>query len=390
MIFPGTSSQLNGVFCLSADDCWAVGGYNNKNGAQLNQALRWNGTTWALVGTPNPGGTASGAFNVLFGIRCNSSSDCWAVGYYEQSGAELDEALHWNGTKWSLFSTPTPAGTVTGDFNNLLDVWCTSTSSCWAIGEYGEIGGPGEIIFNQALRWNGKKWSYVITPNPGGTEENSASALDAVRCTSATNCWAVGTYGFVGSPVILQNEALHWNGNSWSQITTPNPGGVNANNFNFLEGMSCGSPTSCWAVGALRNRSLPDHLTERGLALGRGTVVAGHHAQPRRHRERRQQRASRRCLHVVQQLLGRRGLRQLQRRLRRHPQRGPSLERDCLVLRGYARSRRHRQRRRQQPDGGPLPVCERLLDRGRPTKKRWAPAQRSAALERYQVADGLN
>ena len=306
VIFPGTSSQLNGNFCVSADDCWAVGSYG-KNGAQLNQALRWNGTKWSLVGTPNPGGTASAAFNVLFGVRCNSSSDCWAVGYYEQGGAELNEALHWNGTKWSLFSTPTPAGTVSGDFNNLLDVWCTSTSSCWAVGEYGEFGGPGEIIFNQALHWNGKKWSYVITPNPGGTAENSASALDAVRCTSATNCWAVGTYGFVGGPEILQNEALHWNGNSWSQVTTPNPGGVNANDFNFLQGLSCASPTS-WGRWSLRDRRIPDHLTEPGPALGRRTLVASHHAQPGRYRDRRQQRASRCCLHLFQQLLGRRGL----------------------------------------------------------------------------------
>jgi hypothetical protein len=246
---PGASSQLEGVFCPSASNCWAVGDYSSSGGAELNQALHWNGTKWSQVTTPNPGGTASGDISELFGVRCNSSSDCWAVGDYTTSTAELNQALHWNGTKWSQVTTPNPGGTASGDFSVVYDAWCTSASSCWAAGVYGSMGGGTQVFLNQALHWNGTKWSQVTTPNPEGTTANDANLLDGVRCTSPSNCWAVGSYGFVGSPPTLLNEALHWNGSTWSLISTPDPGGTGADDLNSLNGVACIS-TSCWGIGA--------------------------------------------------------------------------------------------------------------------------------------------
>ena len=164
----------------------------SSGGAELNQALHWNGTKWSQVTTPNPGGTASGDFSELFGVRCNSSSDCWAVGDYTASTAQRNQALHWNGTKWSKVTTPNPGGTASGDFSVVYDAWCTSASSCWAAGEYGNLGAGAQVILNQALHWNGTKWSQVTTPNPEGTAANDANLLDGVRCTSPSNCWAVG------------------------------------------------------------------------------------------------------------------------------------------------------------------------------------------------------
>lgn len=54
---PGIASNLYGVTCLSASRCWAVGAYATGAGAILNQALRWNGSKWSRVRTPDPGGT---------------------------------------------------------------------------------------------------------------------------------------------------------------------------------------------------------------------------------------------------------------------------------------------------------------------------------------------
>jgi hypothetical protein len=246
---PGVSSQLDGVFCPSASNCWAVGNYSSSKGVELNQALHWNGTKWSQVTTPNPGGTASGDVSELRGVRCNSSSDCWAVGDYTTSTAQLGEALHWNGTKWSRVITPNPGGTASGDVNVIYDAWCTSASSCWAAGDYGTLSSSTEAFLNLALHWNGATWSQVTTPNPEGIANLDGNALDGVRCTSPSNCWAVGSYGFIGSPPTLLNEALHWNGTTWSLVSTPDPGGTGADDLNSLSGVACIS-TSCWGVGS--------------------------------------------------------------------------------------------------------------------------------------------
>lgn len=243
---PGTSSQLEGVFCFTSSDCWAVGDYQAASGAGLNQALHWNGSKWSQVTTPSPGGTTSGSSSELFDVRCKAANDCWAVGTYVKKGANLDEALHWNGGTWSVVPTPTPGGTLSGDLNELFDVVCPTTTSCWAAGEYGN----GDVTLNQVLRWNGSKWSVASAPNPGGTASADVSSLDSVRCTATSNCWAVGQAGNVSSSLLLLNEALHWNGSKWSQVTTPNPGGTATGDFSSLSAVSCTSATNCWADGS--------------------------------------------------------------------------------------------------------------------------------------------
>jgi hypothetical protein len=49
---PGLSSSLQGVACISARNCWAVGSYwDSSAGARRNVALRWNGQAWSEPGT---------------------------------------------------------------------------------------------------------------------------------------------------------------------------------------------------------------------------------------------------------------------------------------------------------------------------------------------------
>lgn len=243
-----SSSRLSGLYCTSADSCWAVGTLSTSGGATLNQVLRWNGRKWRSFPVPQPGGTARNDVSSLSSVRCNSAKDCWALGYFVKSGANLDQVLHWNGTKWSGVSAPTPGGILSGDFNELNDVYCTSPGSCRAVGSFGSRSTTTITTANQALRWNGKGWSLVGTPNPAGTSGDDLNMLAAVRCNSASACLAVGDYGTAGLGN-RRNEALRWNGKKWSLQTTPNPAGTTTNDINLLNGLACGSAASCWAVG---------------------------------------------------------------------------------------------------------------------------------------------
>jgi hypothetical protein len=90
----GGDSYFEGVACLSARSCLAVGNYHNL--ASL--AAWWDGATWTVRPYPHPG-----TFSVLNAIACLSADRCAAVGYY-MMGKGIDEPLTawWNGTRWTV------------------------------------------------------------------------------------------------------------------------------------------------------------------------------------------------------------------------------------------------------------------------------------------------
>jgi hypothetical protein len=236
----GDSNMLFGAGCASASDCWAVGYTTHASGGDLNEALHWNGKKWSAVHTPQPGGTTSPDENRLFGVTCSARSNCWATGQRSKAaGGLLDQALRWNGKRWLQVLTPNPAGTGRLDSNQLNHVSCTSVSSCWAVG-YALT--PSKTR-NQALRWNGKRWSSVSTPNAGRHTAGADNDLLGVTCTSRSDCTAVG-YGAPSDSQPPQNVGLRWNGAKWSKTAPYQPGIVNE-----LSGVSCGAASNCWAVG---------------------------------------------------------------------------------------------------------------------------------------------
>ena len=120
-------NELDGVSCPSASFCIAAGWYGNGTTAQ-DLALRWNGTRWAKVSSPDPGDTSE-----LDGVSCPSTSFCMAAGWYDNGTAGQILMLKWNGTRWAKVSSPEP-GTGTGQDNDLDRVSCPSTRFCMADG----------------------------------------------------------------------------------------------------------------------------------------------------------------------------------------------------------------------------------------------------------------
>ncbi|HET7018331.1 MAG TPA: hypothetical protein VFI65_30715 [Streptosporangiaceae bacterium] len=249
--------ELFGVFCNSASDCWAVGEIKNKDNT-VNQVLHWTGKKWFSVKVPNQAGTAKGDFSELFAVRCTSAKNCWAVGDSQRSGnvAQLDQALHFDGTKWTVAATPAPGGTAGGAFNTLDDVACTSAKDCWAVGEYGLVGNGSqmEVGFNQVLHFDGRHWMFMKSPDPAGTSMGDVNALDGVRCTGPTACWAGGSDGTVAPTPNFRNEILFSNGKKWTVVKgVPNPAGTGKLHLNFINTLACTAKDDCWAVGLTGN-----------------------------------------------------------------------------------------------------------------------------------------
>jgi hypothetical protein len=138
---------------------------------------------WHIQPTPNPAGAILSA---LTGVSCNSATACTAVGYYYNAGpVEVTLAERWNGTAWAVQGTPNPGGT---HGSSLSGVSCTSATACTAVGEYTNA---SNVAVTLAERWNGTVWAVQATPNPSGAQ---GSGLIDVSCTSATACTAVGNY----------------------------------------------------------------------------------------------------------------------------------------------------------------------------------------------------
>jgi hypothetical protein len=218
-----TSNVLYGVTATAPDDAWAVGTYvDDSTGASDTLILRWTGSKWRRVASPNPSATS----NVLYGVTATAPYDAWAVGTYvdDSTGASDTLILRWTGSKWRRVASPNPSATS----NILYGVTATALDDAWAVGS-DETDGTNTLT----LHWDGRRWSHVASPGENGYSLASASA------TSATDAWAVGG-----------DLILRWDGSHWADVAHPigDPARVGAT-FASLGGVAALSQTRAWAVG---------------------------------------------------------------------------------------------------------------------------------------------
>ena len=225
--------ELEGISCTASSACTAAGDEENSAGEAVPLAERWNGSSWSVQSTPTPAGSQASYFN---GVSCASASACTAVGQFV-TGTEGSAMLaeHWNGSTWSVQSTPAPTG---AEDTYLYAVSCASATACMAVGNYITSTGAYAML---AESWNGTSWTLQSAPAPAGEVELYVSG---VSCPSTTACTATGYYETSTGDFLSMAES--WNGTSWSLKTTVNPTGAAQA---FLSGISCTSATACIAAG---------------------------------------------------------------------------------------------------------------------------------------------
>jgi hypothetical protein len=216
-------SELFGVSCTSRTSCMIAGGYANSAGVDRTLAISWNGKTGKIEPTLSPSPTESG----FLGVTCTAASACTAVGgSVTAKNPSLLLVEVWDGTTWStqhLFQKRSPVGAA------LFDVSCTSVSFCIAVGS--------DALQNPiAEEWNGSTWKFSPIPNGSG-----GGGLFDVTCITSTDCIAVGAPN-----TAVAGLADEWNGKTWAALQTPPGEGE-------LESVSCVSATSCVAIGVALN-----------------------------------------------------------------------------------------------------------------------------------------
>ncbi len=225
------TAYLSSTICISSSDCWAVG---TSSSDQYDETLaeHWDGAGWSIVPSPN----IAGSWNEINEVACASSSECWAVGYYFSRTNPQTLIERWDGSKWSIVTSPNPA-----NYASLLAATCVSASDCWAVGSTRNSSNKYQTLTEH---WDGVGWSTVSSPSTSATLNN---VLQNVICTSSSQCWAVG---YASNGTADQTLIEEWNGTSWLLVNSPDTSATRKNHF---VGVTCISPSQCWAVGYANN-----------------------------------------------------------------------------------------------------------------------------------------
>jgi len=236
--------QLSGVSCPAARYCIAVGDGSNDNGPGNTVGLveQWDGRRWIRDPSPNPKTTrGSGQAVSLTNVACADPGDCVAIGSYSNgAGWSRPLAEIYADGKWLIRSPTDPKRSATSQLDSIA---CPTSTECVAVG--GSFAGfvpgagmPAKKAEPLAELWNGRDWTVQRLPSPAG----SVSSLNSVSCGSPTSCTALGEIS--GTPVALLIE--HWNGHRWKRQAIPSP--LQLTDPGFVD-ISCATSRTCTAVG---------------------------------------------------------------------------------------------------------------------------------------------
>jgi hypothetical protein len=246
-------AMLYGVSARTSSDVWAVGGSSST------LAQHWDGSTWTVTSTPTPAGAISGQFQ---GVTAISANDVWAAGTYTDDALVAHPLVaHWNGKRWARVLTPNPGRGAGAWFTSIS---AASVDDVWAVGTYWTIDPRHPwITWADPLveHWDGTRWSRVTVPNPGH-HSTGGTQLTGVSADTDSGVWIVGSYDNLEEIVTL---ALHWDGSAWTQTASRNPAPRPLSNM--LASVTVISDTDVWAVGnfhdGTRVRTLTEHWNGR-------------------------------------------------------------------------------------------------------------------------------
>jgi hypothetical protein len=169
----------------------------------------------------------------LNGVAAAADNNAWAVGYTGTPGSPKILILRWNGSAWS--SVPSRQLKLAGATGALSAITVVNARDVYAVGYTGSPLGTTHTLL---LHWNGSTWSAVTSPAPV-----SGGALMGVTAT-ATSGWAVGYYATGQAAIDYRTVIFRLSGSAWTRMGTTNLGSDVA-----LSGVATTSATTTWAVG---------------------------------------------------------------------------------------------------------------------------------------------
>jgi hypothetical protein len=264
------SAQLDQVSCLDATDCTAVGSYPSASGkSQFAMAATETSGVWgaaaqgAIPANAHVGDTYSG----LGAVSCIAVGTCTAVGVY----AGNDQSYHDYAITQSSGAWQTPVELP--DIPNLSafqfalpdSISCRDATDCTAIG-YG-FSPAGLALTTYAWTETAGTWGTPVVLY--GTDGFQAFLGQSIACPTATTCLVVGAFGGLANlkPAVAVETSGVWANSRTLPVPRLSPitlGGL-------LSGISCGSPTTCEAVGLFSTKKNGSYGAAGAVTWSSGT-----------------------------------------------------------------------------------------------------------------------
>ena len=277
-------NSLLGVTATPSGTAWAVGYYVNAEFRQKTLIEHFDGSSWSVMSSPSPAARQ----NILYGVSGLSDNNVWAVGAdQDANGLWRTLAEHWDGTTWSVV----PAIDEGSGGNQFFAVTAASPTSVYATGQQAGTGFPSQALTEH---WNGTGWSVLSTPSDNsetltpygvtgndpslsivGDRESSTVPYTTLVASGAPNKLTLqstpnsgtgeqdlfaaataadgSTYaaGWFQDPSSLNHGTLvlHGVNGRWSLDSTPSPG----TGDNGFAGITAVPGGGLWAVGVTSN-----------------------------------------------------------------------------------------------------------------------------------------
>lgn len=179
---------------------------------------------------------------ILNGISADSPTDVWVAGYSDTPNRDFVNVQRSKGRAFKQITCPNPA---TGLYsrNRAYGVLAFAPNDVYIAGAYNESGGQG---LTYLAHWDGNSCTQIPSPNPSSFDNE----FYAIGGSSPQDMWLVGLYGDPGSGFIPL--CVHYDGTDFEQYTCPlGPGG--GSYINELVSVSVVAGGYAWAVGNSNN-----------------------------------------------------------------------------------------------------------------------------------------
>jgi hypothetical protein len=251
---PGQFSNFNAVTCPAAGTCVAVSSYTDASGNQQGLIETMTGGTWTATEAPVPANAAADPLAGLDGISCPSAGACVAVGgYFDSSVAQQGLVDTLSGGTWTASEAPLPAG-AGGPIPPDAAPFQKSTFRMSRLLTPLVSGSATERrLFNLARPFAGLG---SFTAASHGSKSTSVAVsvefgLQSVSCATTESCAALGNVESATSGEGLIDTLS--DGTWTTSEAVPADAGLNI--YAQLDGVACGAPASCLAVGSYDDTS---------------------------------------------------------------------------------------------------------------------------------------
>ncbi len=251
-------SQVNGIACVSAGNCVAVGDYDygKSNSLEAFIATETRGT-WARAFAPRLPGDSSAPVSAQLGaVACTHSGFCEAVGSYQDSSGNVQSmalAKPADGRWHPATEITAPASAAANPDALLTSLTCTGPGTCVTVGNYSVS--ASRFAAMGAVESRGAWHRATGIAAPHNAVSSTFTAISSVSCPSAGLCIGVGEYAVSATQSRAMSVTESKGRFSAATEISAVPRGASLRPSTYLLGVSCSSANNCLAVGGGRNKA---------------------------------------------------------------------------------------------------------------------------------------